>query len=67
MSTVRLESYSPSLHRLQRLPFEAIPLCEDLHVESTGEWPERLPHGPDGFEGAIFGLPDAAATFELVS
>jgi catechol 2,3-dioxygenase-like lactoylglutathione lyase family enzyme len=24
-------------------------------------------HGPDGFDGAIFGLPDAAATFELVS
>lgn len=24
-------------------------------------------HEPDGFAGAIFGLPDAAATFELVS
>lgn len=25
------------------------------------------PHGPDGFAGAIFGLPGASATFELVS
>lgn len=25
------------------------------------------PHGADGFHGAIFGLPDASATFELVS
>lgn len=25
------------------------------------------PHGPDAFRGAIFGLPDASATFELVS
>ncbi|HLH81756.1 MAG TPA: VOC family protein [Trebonia sp.] len=24
-------------------------------------------HGPDGFDGAIFGLPDTSATFELVS
>lgn len=24
-------------------------------------------HGPDGFDGAVFGLPDASATFELVS
>jgi catechol 2,3-dioxygenase-like lactoylglutathione lyase family enzyme len=25
------------------------------------------PHGPDGFHGAIFGLPDASATFEIVT
>jgi hypothetical protein len=25
------------------------------------------PHGPDGFSGAIFGLPDTSATFEVVS
>jgi YycE-like protein len=25
------------------------------------------PHEPDGFSGAIFGLPDASATFELIS
>jgi catechol 2,3-dioxygenase-like lactoylglutathione lyase family enzyme len=24
-------------------------------------------HEPDGFDGAVFGLPDASATFELVS
>ena len=24
-------------------------------------------HGPDAFDGAVFGLPDASATFELVS